>query len=276
MSFYEDLVMQTQMNYSRYYSVYASGGTPYELSDKKPLPYKEQIEELVRQVKEAECVIVGGASGLSAAGGGDFYYGDTPSYRKYFGKFAEKYGFKGAFDGMMHQFTTREEYWGYLATFLNTTLHAPVRKTYLDLDAVLRSLEIPEKLIVLFSEIMENIFDLVWSCGVQTVLFIAGLQTIPDALYEVSRVEGSNKWEEFWFINFPMLNNTFVLVIVYTMIGIVTDKNNTMMKMPFQLMTQSQIYDESSARLWLYFAIVGALMSVVMFAYKRLLARRWE
>ena len=60
------------------------------------------------------------------------------------------------------------------------------------------------------------------------------------------------------------------------MIGIVTDKNNTMMKMPFQLMTQSQIYDESSARLWLYFAIVGALMSVVMFAYKRLLARRWE
>ena len=29
-------------------------------------------------------------------------------------------------------------------------------------------------------------------------------------------------------------------------------------------------------RLWLYFAIVGALMSVVMFAYKRLLARRWE
>ena len=87
MSFYEDLVMQTQMNYSRYYSVYASGGTPYELSDKKPLLYKEQIEELVRQVKEAECVIVGGASGLSAAGGGDFYYGDTPSYRKYFGKF---------------------------------------------------------------------------------------------------------------------------------------------------------------------------------------------
>ena len=68
MSFYEDLVMQTQMNYSGYYSVYASGGTPYELSDKKQLPYKEQIEELVRQVKEAECVVVGGASGLSAAG----------------------------------------------------------------------------------------------------------------------------------------------------------------------------------------------------------------
>ena len=35
MSFYEDLVMQTQMNYSKYYHVYASGGTPYQLADKK-------------------------------------------------------------------------------------------------------------------------------------------------------------------------------------------------------------------------------------------------
>lgn len=39
---------------------------------------------------------------------GDFYYEDNASYRKYFGKFAEKYGFKGAFDGMMHHFETRE------------------------------------------------------------------------------------------------------------------------------------------------------------------------
>ena len=29
MSFYEKLVMQTQMNYSRYYSLYAAGKTPY-------------------------------------------------------------------------------------------------------------------------------------------------------------------------------------------------------------------------------------------------------
>ena len=38
MQFYEDLVMQTQGNYGKYYSVYASGGTPYQLTDKEPLP----------------------------------------------------------------------------------------------------------------------------------------------------------------------------------------------------------------------------------------------
>ena len=67
MNFYDDLVMQTQMNYSRHYHIYASGSTPYQLTDKKPLPYSEQIHRLVQEVKEADCVVVGGASGLSVA-----------------------------------------------------------------------------------------------------------------------------------------------------------------------------------------------------------------
>ena len=138
MSFYENLVLQTQMNDSRYRSVYGAGKTPVKMSQRKPMSYEEQIRELARQVKEAECVVVGGASGLSAAGDGDFYYGDTPSFRKYFGKFADKYGFKGAFDGMYRGFPTREEHWGYMATFLNTTLNAPVREPYLELDKILK------------------------------------------------------------------------------------------------------------------------------------------
>lgn len=38
---------------------------------------------------------------------------------------------------MQYPFGTREEHWGYLATFLHTTQTAPVRKPYLDLDAIL-------------------------------------------------------------------------------------------------------------------------------------------
>lgn len=138
MTFYEDMVMQTQMNFSKYYGMYASGKTPYVLSEKALLPYPEQIDQLVRKIKEADCDVVGGASGLSAAGGGDFYYENNDSYQKYFGKFAEKYGFQGAFAGMQYPFLTREEHWGYVATFLNTTLTAPVRKPYLDLDRLLK------------------------------------------------------------------------------------------------------------------------------------------
>lgn len=135
---YEDLVMQTQMNYSNYYQIYAQGGTAVPLSKKRPLPYDEQIKIFAQKVREADHIIVGGASGLSAAGGGDFYYTDSPSFYENFGKFAKKYGIKGAFDGMRYHWKTREEYWAYLATFLHTTLHAPIRKPFLDLQKILK------------------------------------------------------------------------------------------------------------------------------------------
>lgn len=135
---YERLVMQTQMNYSNYYSVYAQGGTAEPLSHKKALPYDQQIKLFAQKIKEADHIIVGGASGLSAAGGGDFYYTDSPSFYKYFGKFAKKYGIKGAFDGMRYHWQSREEFWGYLATFLYTTQHAPLRSPYKDLQKILQ------------------------------------------------------------------------------------------------------------------------------------------
>ncbi len=141
MSFYEDLVMKTQENYARYYSVYVRGGTAARLAERKDIPYEEQIARFAEMVKAADCVIVGGASGLSAAGGGDFYYEDNASFRKYFGKYAEKYGFKGAFSGTMARWSSREEFWGYMATFLHTTQNAPARPPYIDLDKILRGKE---------------------------------------------------------------------------------------------------------------------------------------
>lgn len=139
MSYYENLVMETQMqNYSANYGLYAAGGTAVKMSKKPALPYEEQIEEFAKKVKEAECIIVGGASGLSASGGGDFYYDATESYKEHFKKFYEKYGFRGAFSGMRHRFSTREEHWGYLSTFLHTTINAPIRKPYRDLDDIIK------------------------------------------------------------------------------------------------------------------------------------------
>ena len=133
---YEQLVIElTEASY-RYQFVYRQGGTPYKLTERDPLPYERQIEEFARLVEESDCILVGGASGLSAAGGGDFYYEDNESYRAHFGKFAEKYGFRGAFEGSFYRWPTPEARWGYLATFLNTTLNASLRQPYVDLDAI--------------------------------------------------------------------------------------------------------------------------------------------
>lgn len=136
MTFYEDLVIQSQIYNARSGILSGTGGRN-KMCD-KAVSYEEQIRIFADKVREAECIVIGGASELSAAGGGDFYYEDNASFRKYFGKYAEKYGFKGAFDGMFsRRFPNDEERWGYVATFLNTTINAPVRKPYLDLRDIL-------------------------------------------------------------------------------------------------------------------------------------------
>lgn len=45
--------------------------------------------------------------------------------------------------------------------------------------------------------------------GYNMVIFIAGLQNIPDELYESARIDGANAWQQFWHVTVPMLVPTF-------------------------------------------------------------------
>ena len=89
----------------------------------------------------------------------------------------------------------------------------------------------------------------------QIILFLAGLQGIPDSLYEVSKIEGANKWDEFWRITVPMLRHVLLLVIIYTMISQFTNSNNKVVSNALVLMKDMQ-YDMAAAMLWFYFVIV--------------------
>ena len=145
----------------------------------------------------------------------------------------------------------------------------------IDFDAILGNLGLPEDITKIIGDYIGSIFNLLWSCGIQIVLFIAGLQTIPDQLYEVSKVEGASKWEEFWYITIPMLGNTILLVMVYTMIDIFTKKTGVM-ENAFALMEKDLVYDKSSAMLWFYFLIVAAIMAVVLAIYNKLCLKKWN
>ena len=145
----------------------------------------------------------------------------------------------------------------------------------IDFDAILGNLGLPEDITKIIGDYIGSIFNLLWSCGIQIVLFIAGLQTIPDQLYEVSKVEGASKWEEFWYITIPMLGNSILLVMVYTMIDIFTKKTGVM-ESAFKLMDEKLIYDRASAMLWFYFVIVAIIMALVLAVYNRFCIKKWN
>jgi len=60
----------------------------------------------------------------------------------------------------------------------------------------------------------------VWkSFGYNMIIFIAGLQNIPEHLYEAAVIEGANRWQQFKSITLPMLAPTTLFVSIITMIG---------------------------------------------------------
>ncbi|MEO5904989.1 MAG: sugar ABC transporter permease [Gemmatimonadaceae bacterium] len=60
----------------------------------------------------------------------------------------------------------------------------------------------------------------VWkSFGYNMLIFIAGLQAIPDELYDAAQIDGASAWRQFWSITLPMLAPTLVFISVITMIG---------------------------------------------------------
>jgi multiple sugar transport system permease protein len=60
----------------------------------------------------------------------------------------------------------------------------------------------------------------VWkNFGYNMIIFIAGLQSIPEELYEAARIDGAGEWRQFRHITLPMLGPTFLFVGVVTAIG---------------------------------------------------------
>lgn len=83
--------------------------------------------------------------------------------------------------------------------------------------------------------------------GFQMLVFLAGLQSIPEDLYEAAALEGASPWTQFRYITLPLLKNTTIFVVVTTTIY------------AFQLFTQVQIIASSGTA-----APIDSFRTVVM------------
>ncbi len=60
----------------------------------------------------------------------------------------------------------------------------------------------------------------VWGgVGGPMIIYLAGLQGIPESLYEAARVDGANRWQSFWYITLPLLNPVTIYVLISSIIG---------------------------------------------------------
>ena len=60
----------------------------------------------------------------------------------------------------------------------------------------------------------------VWKdIGFVMIMFLAGLQSIPDEYYEVSSIDGANNWQRFWYITIPLLSPTVFFALIISLIN---------------------------------------------------------
>lgn len=123
-----------------------------------------------------------------------------------------------------------------------------------------------------------------WGIGGSMVIFLAGLQSIPEEFYEAAHLDGASPWQRFRHITFPLLSPTtfFVLVIgiigsfqIFTSAFVITNggpADSTLFYVLYLYQNAFQYFrmGYASALAWILFVIILGL-TIVQFR----LASRW-
>ncbi len=113
-----------------------------------------------------------------------------------------------------------------------------------------------------------RISDIINASGVQIIIFIAALQSIPSSMYEVAKIEGATAYETFWKVTFPMVMPHIITVVVYTVVD--SFVNSDVVTLAYNTAFSEKNYGLSST-----FSIIstiitcGILAIVVRFIQKR-------
>lgn len=114
--------------------------------------------------------------------------------------------------------------------------------------------------------LLDRLFNMIvmvlWSCSVQTLLFLSAIQSISPSLYESSQIDGANAYENFWKITLPMVSPTLMLNAVYTVIMCFTGRNNSVLKYILNYTLVKAEYGFSSALGWIYMLTVFIFIGI--------------
>ncbi|MCL4408633.1 MAG: sugar ABC transporter permease [Thermotogae bacterium] len=109
--------------------------------------------------------------------------------------------------------------------------------------------------------------------GYYALIFLSGLQSIPNELYEAAKLDGANRWTLFWKITLPLLNPSFVMVVVlaitlafgiFTEPFIITGGGPLNSTQTFMMIIYTDAFEKYQAGYSATIAIVAAGLSFLM------------
>lgn len=120
-----------------------------------------------------------------------------------------------------------------------------------------------EDFVLYITGAVNRIHEIISRSGVQILLALAGLQSIPDSFYEAAEMEGATKWEIFWKITFPILTPILLASAVYTIVDSFTAVDNKTMELVRSTAFGQSNYGQSAAMAWIYFVIIAIIVALL-------------
>lgn len=132
----------------------------------------------------------------------------------------------------------------------------------LDLEQMMLESGFPPTIVGYLTGAVDRIYSIISMSGVQILILLAGLQSIPQSLYEASKIEGATGYEAFWKITFPMVSSLIPIVVVYSIID--SFKDNEVTTLIHNVAFSNVNFGVSSAMSWAYFLMVAVILAISM------------
>lgn len=112
---------------------------------------------------------------------------------------------------------------------------------------------------------LNSFIRILWFCGVQIIVFLAGLQRIDRNMYEAAAIDGATGWEAFWKITLPHMRPIILLNTIYTIVemGAAAD-DPTNLKVIASIRDIARPYSYAAVLSWIY-AFCLLLMILIAF-----------
>lgn len=119
---------------------------------------------------------------------------------------------------------------------------------------------------------LNSFIRILWFCGVQIIVFLAGLQKVNRSMYEAAAIDGASAWESFWKITLPHLRPIILLNTIYTIIemGAAAD-DATNIKIVASVRDIARPYSYAATLSWIY---AFSLLVMILIAFALLKPRK--
>ena len=119
---------------------------------------------------------------------------------------------------------------------------------------------------------INRLTTLMWSSGVQILIFLSALQDIPPSIYEAAKVDSADGWECFWLVTFPMLAPMIQLNLVYTVLATFSMADNSMLEyiqwLAFET-ADAHSFEYSCMVSWIYCVFVLIIIGILVLLTRR-------